>query len=296
MRELDAFLAELSGLSGSSTNTVRSYRQHVSAFLDFITSKHIQIDAVRRENMLEWSRTMDERKLMPRSKAVAVAAVRRFFGWMVETERLASSPVPPSMTVKVKKQEAKDVPDAQTFLAWRAQLETFSLVQAAAIELMAGSGLRVGALTTLTRQHLHLDGPRPHVLVDTAMACKGCMAGEIPVTPAAASSLRKFLATATAPKNGPIFNMSEQAVRNWCSKLSDSLHPHALRHFYCAMMYYKNLDGGRHDAVWVRDAAGHSSIAVTDNYLRMSRRVVADDASWHAVVHGRPMAESLAAA
>lgn len=295
MKELDAFLAELSGISGSSDNTVRAYRQNVSAFLEFVASKHIQIGSVRRENMLEWSRSLDERRLMPRSKAVAVAAVRRFFGWMVETERLASSPVPPSMTVKVKRQESKDVPDVATFLGWRSQLETFPLVQAAAIELMAGSGMRVGALTTLTRKHLHLEGPRPHVLVDDAMACKGGMAGEIPVTPASAAVLRKFLDTVVAPKTGPVFNVSEQAVRNWCAKLSEALHPHALRHFYCALMYYKNLDGGRHDAVWVRDAAGHSSIAVTDSYLRMSRRVVADDDSWSAVVHGRAMTESVAA-
>ena len=280
VQAIDAFISDLKNLQSASPNTVRAYRQQIDSFHEFIRSKHLEFASVRRETLIEWMESMVSKRLMPRSRALAVSSVRKFYGWMLETGRIAANPVPSSMGVKVKDQEVTSMTAAEFLAIRRSMVEKQPLKIVAALELMAGSGLRVGAIVTIRQAHLNLEGQRPHVMVDDGMACKGKRAGEVPLTPFAAAAMRRYLATLPDGYKGPLFDVSEQTVRDWCDKASSGLYPHALRHFYCAMMYYRNLDGGRNDAVWVRDAAGHSSIAITDKYLKAARRVCQSDTEW----------------
>jgi integrase len=159
--------------------------------------------------------------------------------------------------------------------------EGFGLV----LEALAGTGLRLRALLSLKPTHLRLNGHKPHILVDAgSMACKGAYAGIVPITPYVAKLL-------SGQTQSPIFQCSASYVQKKLPALGaqhgiPQLHAHALRHLYCAMIYYKDFDGGRFNPVAVRDAAGHASIAVTDRYLKLARTLVSSDSEWNLWANG----------
>ncbi len=177
----------------------------------------------------------------------------------------------------------------------------WSIAQArqAMIELLAGSGLRVGALVTVRPCDCHLDGDKPRIHVDASgMACKGKIAGGIPISPYSASILAKYLREHTIEPTRPIFAFTTRAVQLVLSKVGIEgvdLHPHALRHFYCGATYYKNFEGGRADLVWVRDAAGHSNVSTTDRYLKMAKHMNFTDETWDQWANGTPVLQEATA-
>jgi hypothetical protein len=65
-----------------------------------------------------------------------------------------------------------------------------------------------------------------------------------------------------------------------------------MRHFFGCMMYHRSLDNTERDLCWIRDAMGHSSVAVTNLYLRLAGIVVHHDIDWHEIVwHWTPKAQ-----
>lgn len=295
---IDAYRRHLSAMRGAAANTVLAYLREIENLQKHLANKKLSLLAASYDHFLTWREEMHR---APRGVALALAAVRSFYNFLDDRSILRPNPFPRDFRVKIKRQEPVDVPTVQQFLQIRANLlqpmryaSVNLLTRQTIVEMLAGSGLRIEALVTLKRRHLRLDEQRPHIVVEArSMACKGNTAGTVPVSPYAAELLREYLKH-HAPENTsePIFPVTKTIIRSILKKIEPPglhLKPHALRHFFCSMTYYRNFDGGRSDLIWVRDAAGHSSVATTDGYLKLARRIVQTDADWETWALGKPV-------
>lgn len=282
----DDYRRFLSTMRGAAENTVSTYLREVTHLLDFLSSRNVTHSTAQYDDFLAWRESMHRK---PRGVSLALASARSFYNFLEDRGILRPNPFPRSLTVKIKHQEPIDVPSAVQFLnCIRPGLEDTrwsrrdALTRRAIVETLAGTGLRIASLLTMCKRHLRIDEQRPYVIIDPHdMACKGRTAGAVPMSPYAAKVLREYLAA--HPSDGPVFDMPKHQIRRMLHTLAPDdlcLKPHSLRHFYCSMTYFRNFDGGRNDIIWVRDAAGHSSVSTTDGYLKMARRVVQDDTTW----------------
>lgn len=298
---VEAFISEIRDVRDCSTNTVLSYRAQLVRFKAYLLSKGRTLLEADRSDFLDFKES-NLKTHAPSSVRLVLNVLRTFYAWARDEGRIPNNPMPDRLRIKAKQQEAVDVPTAEQFIEIRRALAKPVADKRAVpqdlrrliVEVLAGSGLRISALLTLKPRHLRL-GKRPVILVEAdSMACKGKTAGEVPLSPYAADLLKSYLQAHPMSFDAPIFDLSDWAVRNILKQASPkglNLHPHSLRHFYCSMTYYRDLDGGRKDIIWVRDAAGHSNVATTDKYLKMARRVCSDDATWEAWAYGRAIAK-----
>lgn len=279
------FRVELKDVKGCAENTCNTYCSQVTALSNFLITRKRTLRTADREDFIAWRQSMNDRA--GSGIAIAVVAARSFYQILKRKECDF-----PDFKVKIKRQEPIDVPSVKQFLVVRELLQKPTTdkraidqaTREAIVETLAGSGLRIEAFLSLRVHHIHTDNARPYILVDAAdMGCKGNRAQTIPLAPYAAAVLAKYIASRGIEGPELVFKVSGSMVRKLLIQVEpDGVHlkPHSLRHFYCSATYFRNFDGGRTDPVWVRDAAGHSSIATTDNYLRMAKRVVQTDAEW----------------
>lgn len=296
---LTKFRTELKDVRGCADATVDAYIRESSVYCDYLGARGKTVLTASRDDIIEFKKDQDHRK--PRGLRLVMSIIKNFHAFLDDQNLLRPSPFPATLTVRVKDQDSADVPTIEQFLEMRRRVEipvndkraVPMVARRAMMEFLAGAGLRIDALLTVCPMHLRF-GSRPIIMVDPeTMACKGKHAGEIPIAPYAAELIRKYLAEHSCPLDRPIFTYSDSVVRkilNQCAPKGLSVHPHSLRHFFCSMTYFRNFDGTRNDAVWVRDAAGHGSISTTDNYLKMARRVCRVDSLWETWAHGAPLA------
>jgi integrase/recombinase XerC len=147
----------------------------------------------------------------------------------------------------------------------------------AVLELLYGSGLRVGEVATLTVDRL--DVRRGRVLV----LGKGSKEREVPISEYAADAVRAYLRegrSAMAPEGSRqlFFNkrrkpFSERDIRSMVERYGATLlpgrrvTPHTLRHSFATHL----LEGGA-DIRAVQELLGHASVATTQRYTHVSRR------------------------
>ena len=73
-------------------NTISSYRKDVRQFLDFITSKDIDIPAVDHGVILQFLEHLTQRKLASSTKRRKLEAVKTFYNAMCRLDGLARTP------------------------------------------------------------------------------------------------------------------------------------------------------------------------------------------------------------
>lgn len=277
------FKRELRIVHGLADSTVNQYSFEVVRFLKYTRAKGKNELAVERGDFIDWREFIGTRR--PSGLNVAIVAVRRFYHFLSRSGRIERSTFPEEMKVKIKQQTPTGVPTAKQFLDLRKKIADHQYRDL--IEGLAGTGLRVSAIISLRHRHLHL-GENPHIIVDSKMSCKGKTAGIVPITPYCASLFQRRMKYLS--KKDRLFPISKSSAWRIVSSIKADgmkLKPHSLRHFYCAMIYYKNFDGNRFDVVWVRDALGHSSIAITDRYLKLAKQICRSDDEWEQWAFGK---------
>jgi integrase/recombinase XerC len=151
----------------------------------------------------------------------------------------------------------------------------------AALELLYGSGLRVGEVAGLTVDRI--DVPRGRVLV----LGKGSKERDVPISEYAADALRDYLGEgrpqmASEGSRHLFFNrrrkpFSERDIRSMVERYGATLlpgrrvTPHTLRHSFATHL----LEGGA-DIRAVQELLGHASVATTQRYTHVSRRRLFD--------------------
>ena len=270
----DDFAAALTSLS---ENTVSSYLSDVRSFAAWCARSEIVDPAsVTRTTVRRYLAHLTTRRFARRTMARKTASIRRYFRWLVAA---GGATVDPTSGVSVPAGGGRlprvldgrelagllDGPVDDDEATWRRRRDD------AVLELLYGSGLRVGELCGLEVGSLQLD--RRSITVWG----KGSKERRVPLSEHAVAALQGWLAVrheVVPPQVGAVLFGNERGnpltprdVRRIIDRRSPTpTHPHALRHTYATHL----LDGGA-DLRSVQELLGHSDVATTQRYTHVSR-------------------------
>jgi integrase/recombinase XerC len=224
------------------------------------------------------------------SIARRVGAIHTFYRWAVAEGHVERDPslllLRPKVVTRLpgvlRKSEAAELVEAPTGAATPADEEpdpvqlAVALRDRAALELLYGSGLRVGEVVGLDVGSVDLD--RARVLVFG----KGSKEREVPMSDFAVEALGDWIALGRrvlAQEDSPalFFNrkgrrLGAREVRSMVARLGGTLlpgrkvTPHTLRHSFATHL----LEGGA-DIRAVQELLGHASVGTTQRYTHVSR-------------------------
>lgn len=270
---LDDFAASL---TSSAANTVAAYRSDVVGFIAWAQSVGCSapssIDRVVLRRYIAWLTTDG---LAKRSVARKVSSLRRYFGFLRRSGVLA---VDPSVALRAPAGDSRlprvlDHSDISTLLDgpspedephWR------RLRDDAVLEILYGSGVRVGELCGLDLDSVDLAGGAMSVWG------KGSKQRRVPLSQPAVTAVRAWMAIrhdVVAATAGPALFGNQRGVRltpRDVRRIVDRrsarpTHPHALRHSFATHL----LDGGA-DLRAVQELLGHADVATTQRYTHIS--------------------------
>lgn len=267
----------LRSLTAASANTVAAYRRDLDAFFAWAGRGGVtEPQAVDRILLRRYLAYVGTSGLSRRTAARRASALRRYFAWLHRSGTVATDP---SRGLSAPKGEGR-LPtvvrrgDLERLLQPPAGDDDVTAVRdQAVVELLYGSGLRVGELCGL--KPADLDLTRRQVVVWG----KGSKQRQVPMsepsvdaTQAWLSYGRPALATADSPPDALFLNkrgkrLTARDVRRILDHRATSpTHPHALRHTYATHL----LDGGA-DLRAVQELLGHGDLSTTQLYTHVSK-------------------------
>lgn len=271
---IDDFAGALTSLSD---NTVSAYVSDLRAFSEWCARSELTDPGdVKRATIRRYLAHLTTRQFARRTMARKTASIRRYYRWLVSDGRASSDPtigvsVPagngrlPRVLNQHELSGLLDAAPAADEPEWR------RLRDDAVLELLYGSGLRVGELCGLRVSSLMLS------LGAADVWGKGSKERRVPLSEPAIVALRRWLeirADVLPPEHGDVLFGNERGkqltprdVRRIVDRRSPTpTHPHALRHTFATHL----LDGGA-DLRAVQDLLGHSDVATTQRYTHVSR-------------------------
>jgi len=270
----DAFERSLSSVSA---NTVLAYTDDVAQFVTWAGRAGLtgpaEVDRLVLRRYLAYLAT---RQFARRTIARKAAALRRYFGWL---RRTGAIPADPSVRLSAPRGDARlphvlRTAELDTLLTPPSADDPVGLRDAAVVELLYGSGLRVGELCGLGLGDLDLD--RSTVTVWG----KGSKQRQVPMSEPSADAMRAWLdrgraalvVAGVSPDEAVFLNrrgrqLSPRDARRIIDRrAANPTHPHALRHTYATHL----LDGGA-DLRAVQELLGHADLATTQLYTHVSK-------------------------
>lgn len=275
---IEDFTASLTGVAGS---TVAAYRRDVRAFADWAAGEGVVgPDQVTKRVVRAHVASLATGGYATRTIARRLAGLRRYFRFLVAEGRLGADPTAgvsaPKGTARLPRvlradelTALLDDPPART----AEDPPAIRSRDAAVLELLYGSGLRVAELCSLRPDDLDLDAAAVTVWG------KGAKQRQVPMSEPAIDALRQWLgfgrrelATADTPADAVFCNragsrLSPRDVRRIVDRRATTpTHPHALRHTFATHL----LDGGA-DLRVVQELLGHSDLSTTQHYTHVSK-------------------------
>jgi integrase/recombinase XerC len=271
----------LASLTSVAPRTVEAYGTDVAGFVVWAERGGVTAPGdVDRTLLRRYVAHLSTRRYARRSIARKVSALRRYFAWAERTGRI---PANPSSGLSAPRGDGRlprvlrhdelvtlldDPPASVTHddPGIRARDD-------AVLELLYGSGLRVGELCALGPADLDLDRGRALVWG------KGGKQRAVPLSEPAVDALRRWidgprraLAAGATDIDALFLNrrgrrLTPRDARRILDRRSASpTHPHALRHTFATHL----LDGGA-DLRSVQELLGHADLATTQRYTHVSR-------------------------
>ena len=293
-------------LTAASDNTRAAYRRDVESFVEWcergVAESPAAVDRRLLRRYLSFLHTLGRsRKTIARQ----ASALRKYFAWLARTGAI---PADPSVGVSVpadagrlprvlKADELATLLDEPPARVVDADPEHVRLRDDAVLELLYGSGLRVGELCGLAPADVDVRARTVTVWG------KGGKQRRVPISEPCADAVRGWLergrpamaeAIADPDAEGALFlnarghRLSPRDCRRIVDRRSSSpTHPHALRHTFATHL----LDGGA-DLRAVQELLGHADLATTQRYTHVSKeRLRAVYEATHPRARSRPEPE-----
>ena len=276
--ETDAWRIQQFGVSltAASPHTISAYLSDVNLFIEWVGRQSIVTpDAVTKDIVRQYIGFLTTMKMAKRTTGRKLAALRRYFGWMVRNQQIS---IDPTIGVRTPSDTGR-LPKVLTNEQLGALLQTDDTEQpdwkiardTAVIELLYGSGLRVSELCSLD-----VDSINVKQLAVSVMG-KGGKERRVPVGEPSLVALKQWVAlrtevvanssTAALFVNSRGTRLGTRDVRRIIDARSLApTHPHALRHTYATHL----LDNGA-DLRAVQELLGHADVATTQRYTHVSK-------------------------
>ncbi len=272
--------AFLEALTSVSPRTIDAYRRDLAGFAAWAArGGHHGPEGVDRTVLRRYVAHLATRGYARRSIARKVSTLRRYFRWATRTGLV---PVDPALGVAAPSGDGR-LPRVLRQEELTALLDAPPIagddapgVRArddAVLEVLYGSGLRVGEACSLDLDDLDLDRARATVWG------KGNKQRSLPLSEPAVAALRRWveaerdhLVTDLTPSGALFLNrrgrrLAPRDVRRILDRRAASpTHPHALRHTFATHL----LDGGA-DLRSVQELLGHADLGTTQRYTHVSR-------------------------
>jgi integrase/recombinase XerC len=276
--DLDRFIDALTGVSDS---TRLAYRSDLEAFCEWAGRSGIDAPrTVTRAFLRRYLAYLATRGYARRTMARKASSLRRYFAWahhqgVVDPDPAASISVPSGsgrLPRVLRDDELDALLDPRADPSGTPLSEPLRLRDDAVVELLYGSGFRVGELCGLTPSDLDLEQRQVRVWG------KGDKQRRVPLSTAAVEALRVWidhgrgqLAEARS-SSAPLFvnqrgnPLTPRDVRRVLDRRALSpVNPHALRHTFATHL----LDGGA-DLRSVQELLGHADVGTTQIYTHVS--------------------------
>jgi len=284
-RLVERYLAHVRVEKGLAARTVALYTQDLQRLCACAAASRLSLQAVQPAHVRRWVAQMHAAGRSGRGIALILSGWRGFYAWLGREGLVASNPV---LGVRAPK-AAKPLPkalgvDEAVQLAEHHDADQDPWLEArdaAMVELLYGSGLRVGELVGLdvtagaqARGWVDLQAGEAYVLG------KGSKRRSVPVGRAALQALQRWLAlrplVAAAAGQPALFigrngtRLTPQAVwqrlrrRSLAAGLATPVHPHMLRHSFASHVLQSSGDLRA-----VQELLGHANIRTTQVYTRL---------------------------
>ena len=290
---VDLYVDHIRTEKGLSPHSVSAYSNDLKRFLDAMASKQRdRVEDVTRADVLEYIAGLLAEGLSTTSQARALSSIRGLFKFLVRENFATANPTREIRGGKRlrKLPEQFGVEELERLLAHVADdSDPLSVRDAAMLELLYGSGLRVSELVGLHSDRVNL--AEGYVIV----VGKGSKERAVPVGRRAVAAIRKYLVQARprfdrAAKSPVLFvgrrgkALTRQGfwkrLREHCLKAGlPPASPHMLRHAFATHL----LEGGA-DLRAVQMMLGHADLSTTQVYTHVATRRLRDV---HATHHPR---------
>ncbi len=268
--------------------TVELYTLDLQKLAEFATTSKIDLLALQNTHIRHWVVQMHSGGRSGRGIALILSGWRGFYSWLGREGLIAANPVLDVRAPKAPKPlpKALSVDDAVTLAMFHndAAQPWMEARDTAIVELLYGSGLRVGELVGLdaaasakSRGWIDLDAAEAHVLG------KGAKRRSVPMGTKAVEALKVWLTlresmkpSALAKDQAALFKGSNgtrltaqsiwQRVRHRSQQagLPAPVHPHMLRHSFASHVLQSSGDLRA-----VQELLGHANITTTQVYTRL---------------------------
>lgn len=272
---LQAFLAELGTERRLSTHTLSAYERDVRALLEFFVRDGVEtLAAADAYHIRRFAAECHRRGLGPRSIARRLSAVRTFYGYLLRRGLATTNPAVHVQAPRPSRRLPATLDtDQMASMLKAAPGSPLELRDAAILELLYSSGLRLSELTTLDLGDVDLAD------LTVRVVGKGSKARVIPVGRVAAEAIRAWLAVRDAlarPEERALFigrrgrRLGQRAVQlrveAWARRrgVPVHVHPHMLRHSFAS-----HLLESSGDLRAVQELLGHSSLSTTQVYTHL---------------------------
>jgi integrase/recombinase XerC len=260
--------------------TVELYALDLQKLCAYAVQAPVALRDVKNQHMRRWVAQMHSGGRSGRGIALILSGWRGFYAWLGHEGMVASNPVQDVRSPKAPKPlpKALGVDDAVQFADFKSDDDPWLEARdAAMVELLYGSGLRVGELIGLDVQAsstakgwVDMQAAEAHVLG------KGSKRRTVPVGSTALKALERWLAlrgsmgiaALFAGRNGT--RLTAQSVwqrlkrRSFLSGISTPVHPHMLRHSFASHVLQSSGDIRA-----VQELLGHANISTTQVYTRL---------------------------
>jgi integrase/recombinase XerD len=273
---LDAWLDYLAAERGLSSNTLAAYRRDLESLHHHAK---VPLSAVREAEMLAALRRMRSAGRSPRSVARWLVAVKGFYAWLSGEGGIDENPAARLQAPRLFRTLPKvlDGGDVERLMDAPDRSDPRGLRDAAMLEVLYATGLRVSELVGLRLGDLHLDAGY--------LRCVGKGAKErvVPLGGEASAALRSYLtggrtALLAGPRSDVLFPGRSGAAltrQGFWKLLRDharragiraALSPHVVRHSFATHL----LENGA-DLRAVQLLLGHADISSTQIYTHVNR-------------------------
>jgi len=272
------WLGTLRAETGASPHTLRAYTTDLRNLQSHLSSQDRALPSASLHDLRGWLAAGSKaaapgrppKRLSPATVSRRIAAVRNFYDWMSRTGQREDNPAARLRSPKVPRKAPRflDVNEAAAVVENPTQQGWYALRNRALLELLYGSGVRVGEAVALDVTDLDLD----EMLV-TVREGKGRRDRVVPFGPPAARALSTWIQAMGG--EGAVFRnkrggrlsarsahriVRDAGVNNGISRV----HPHALRHS-CAT----HLLGAGADLRAIQEQLGHASLSTTQRYTHV---------------------------
>jgi integrase/recombinase XerC len=285
LHDIAAHLEHLRVQRRLADRTLAMYTDAFNRLESFLAAGSLGLREVKAAQVRRWAAQLHGSGLSPRSVAIVLSAWRGLYRWLGREGHIPANPVDGVKAPRAPRPLPKALPVDQAVALAATQSQRGSPLLAARdhamVELLYGSGLRVGELTGLDTVPASAAG---RGWVDRADAAahvigKGAKARSVPVGRAALEALDLWLAVRpqlAAADEKALFvtrtgtRLTASQVRSRLAALAQEaglpthVHPHMLRHSFASHLLQSSGDLRA-----VQELLGHAHIATTQVYTKL---------------------------